>query len=303
MGPPEAGIGAGLPRIYRHMQASACANHAAYNSGMDGRGDGHRGDVGYRHWSQAFPYLARAGLSEKLRNLLEQAEAAHLRSATLLRALGREDRAQRAEQFAAWTRLELDEPELVQRLHAVTKGLQNASGLGALLDRALHGALSLLHADRGNVQIRDPATGSLRIVAQQGFDADFLDYFAVVADDGSACGRAAAQRTQTVIVDVSIDPRFMPHREIAAASGFRAVQSTPLTDHTGRVLGVVSIHYPHPYRPPDRDLLLMRRFGQTVGEAMADLLGAFPEGLASDPLGWSIASRFGCQPVRREPSP
>jgi len=235
--------------------------------------------------------------------LLEQAEAAHLGSASLLRALGREDRAQRAEQFAAWTRLELDEPELVQRLHAVTKGLQNASGLGALLDRALHGALSLLHADRGNVQIRDPATGSLRIVAQHGFDAAFLDYFAVVADDGSACGRAAAQRTQTVIVDVSIDPGFAPHREIAAASGFRAVQSTPLTDYTDRVLGMVSIHYPNPYRPPDRDLLVMRRFGQTVGAIMADHLRPFPDGPAGDPLGWSVAARFGSRAALRERAP
>jgi len=268
---------------------------------MDGRGDGHRGDVGYRQWSQAFPQLARAGLSEKLRNLLEQAEAAHLRSATLLRALGREDRAQRAEQFAAWTRLELDEPDLVQRLHAATKDLHDASGLGSLLDRALDGALSLLRADRGNIQVLDPATGSLRIAAQHGFDADFLDYFAVVADDGSACGRAAAQRTQTVIVDVSTDSRFAPHREIAATSGFRAVQSTPLTDHAGRVLGVVSIHYSHPYRPPDRDLLLMRGFGQKIGEAMADYLSAFPDGLAGDPLGWSIASRFACRPVQRQP--
>src|SRR5262252_3272528 len=140
---------------------------------MDGRGDGHRGDVAPERWSQAFPQLARAGLSEKLRMLLEQAEAAHLESASLFRALGREDRARRAEQFAAWTRLELDEPELVQRLHAVTKDLRDASGLGSLLDRALDGALSLLGADRGNVQILDAATGSLRIVAQHGFEADF----------------------------------------------------------------------------------------------------------------------------------
>jgi len=271
---------------------------------MDGRGDGHRGDAGPEQWSQAFPQLARAGLSDKLRILLEQAEAAHRESASLLRALGREDRAQRAEQFAAWTRLELDEPGLVQRLHAVTKSLRDASGLGLLLDRALNGALSLVRADRGNVQLLDPATGSLRIVAQQGFDADFLDYFAVVAtDDGSACGRAAAQRTQTVITDVSIDPRFAPHREIAAVSGFRAVQSTPLTDYADRVLGVVSIHYPQPYRPPDRDLLVMRRFGQRVGAIMADHLSAFPDGLAGDPLGWSVASRFGSRPVLQEPSP
>ena len=270
---------------------------------MDGRGDGHRRDVGPERWSQTFPQLARAGLSDKLRMLLERAEATHLESAALLRALGREDRAQRAEQFAAWTRLELDEPELIQRLHAVTKDLRDARGLGSLLDRALDGALSLLRADRGNVQLLDPATGSLRIVAQHGFDADFLDYFAVVADDGSACGRAAAQRTQIVIADVSIDPGFAPHREIAAAAGFRAVQSTPLTDYADRVLGMMSIHYPQPYRPPDRDLLVMRRFGQTVGAIMADHLRPFPDGLAGDPLGWSVAARFGSRAALRERAP
>src|SRR5215470_14740822 len=270
---------------------------------MDGRGDGHRGDVGPERWSQAFPTLAQAGLSSNLRLLLEQAEAAHLQSAALLRALGREDRAQRAEQFAAWTRLELDEPELVQRLHAVTKDLRDASELGSLLASALDGALSLLRADRGNVQILDPATGSLRIVAQHGFSADFLDHFAVVTDDGSACGRAAAQHTQTVIVDVSIDPRFAPHREIAAAAGFRAVQSTPLTDYADRVLGMVSTHYPDPYRPPDRDLLVMRRFGQRVGAIMADHLSAFPDGPAGDPLGWSVAARFGSRAALRERAP
>jgi hypothetical protein len=270
---------------------------------MAGLRDDHLVDLGDAQWSQAFPWLVRTGLSEKLRSLLERAEAAHHESAALLRALGQEDRARRAEQFAAWTRLELDEPELVRLLHVVTKNLRDASGLGSLLNRTLDGALSLLRADRGNVQILDPATGSLRIVAQHGFDADFLDHFAVVADDGSACGRAAAQGTQTVIADVSVDPRFIPHREIAAASGFRAVQSTPLTDHADRVLGVVSVHYPQPYRPPDRDLLLMRRFGQTVGEAMTGLMSAFPDGLAGDPLGWSVASRFGWRAVRREPSP
>jgi hypothetical protein len=61
---------------------------------------------------------------------------------------------------------------------------------------------------------------------------------------------------------------------------------------------VVSVHYPHPYRPRDCDLLLMRRFAQRVGESMADHLSAFPNGLGSDPLGWSVASRYGRSPVR-----
>jgi hypothetical protein len=258
---------------------------------MDGLGD-HLDDLGHGQWSQAFPRLAQTGRDQKLRTLLQQAEAAHRNSAKLMRSLGHEDRARRAEQFAAWVRLELDEPQLARLLYTLTRDLRGATRLRPLLDQALDGALLLLGADRGNVQVVDPVTRSLRIVAARGFGPDFLDYFAVVHDDGSACGRAAKEGTQTVVVDVNTDPGFAPHREIAAASGFRAVQSTPLVDRTGRLLGIISTHYPSPYRPPSRDLQMMQRFGQLVGAIMASRLNTVRDGPAGDPLGRTMASQF-----------
>jgi GAF domain-containing protein len=119
---------------------------------------------------------------------------------------------------------------------------------------------------------RDPETGSLTIAAQYGFGAEFLDYFAVVDDAGTACGRAAANRAQIVIADVGADPCFEPHRDMAAASGFRAVQSTPLLDLAGRLVGVISTHYPRPYQPSGRDLMILKRYGELVGETMATRL-------------------------------
>jgi GAF domain-containing protein len=193
-------------------------------------------------------------------------------SASRLRGFGREDLARQAEQFAAWTRFDLDEPRMARRLYAVTRDLREIGQLGLLLAKALEGAMDLAGADRGNVQILDPATGSLRIAAQHGFRSEFLDHFAVVDDDGSACGRAARQCAQTVIVDVNLDESFAPHRDIAAASSFRAVQSTPLIDRAGRLLGVVSAHYPHPYAPPARDLEIMKRYGYLVGQMMTNQL-------------------------------
>jgi hypothetical protein len=76
--------------------------------------------------------------------------------------------------------------------------------------------------DRGNLQLVNRAAGGLRIVAEHGFGSEFLEYFAVVDDDRSACGRAAEFGAQTVIADVMTDPGFAPHRAIAAASGFRS---------------------------------------------------------------------------------
>jgi GAF domain-containing protein len=164
----------------------------------------------------------------------------------------------------------------------LSDGVQYLAGRGqhlppigfSVLEEGLEDALSLLHADRGNVQIVDPVTGSLVLVLQTGFSDEFLEYFAVVDDDGSACGRTASQHAQTVISDVNTDPGFAPHREIAAASRFRAVHSTPLVDQSGQLVGVLSTHYPRPYLPPARDLGLMRRLGELIGQAFETSLDA-----------------------------
>src|SRR5215472_7761461 len=121
-------------------------------------------------------------------------------------------------------------PQAAQVLHKALRDSRAAPTLGALLDEVLEFALALLHAERGNVQLTDPATGALRIAAQRGFGPEFMADVAAVTDDRSACGRAAQQHAQVVITDVTTDPGFAPHREIALASGFRAVQSTPLVN-------------------------------------------------------------------------
>jgi hypothetical protein len=227
-------------------------------------------------WSEAFPSLARTGQDRKLRRLLEEAEALHRSAAGRLRGLGWEDLARQAEQFAAWTRFDLDEPVMARRLYGVVRDLREIPQHGAFLARALEGALDLAGAELGNVQVLDRATGSLRIAVQHGFGAEFLDHFAVVDDDRSACGRAAKECAQTVIADVNADASFAPHRDAAAAAAFRAVQSTPLVDATGHLLGVVSTHYRYPYAPPARDLEILKRYGCLVGQMMTSHLSTPP---------------------------
>lgn len=194
----------------------------------------------------------------------------------------------RAEHFASGARFGLREPGAMQRLHTATKDLRSVPRLSSLLPKVLKGALSLTGADFGNIQILDPATGSLKIVTHVGFSSEFLDYFAVV-DDHAACGRAARQGAQIVIADVHTDPGFAPHREIAAAAGFRAVQSTPLADYTGRLIGVVSTHFRRPHRPSERDLRIMELYGDFAGEAVTRHLGISSQH-PSDPISRALIS-------------
>src|SRR5215470_9965383 len=224
--------------------------------------------------------MADASRDWMFRRLLERTEAMHRGAAVRLRGMGWEDLARRAEQLAARVRFDLDEPRAARRLYAAAKELRGQSRPSLLLGKALEGALSLGRADRGNLQLVNPATGSLVIVAEHGFGAEFLEYFAAVDDDRSACGRAAKRHAQTVIVDVTTDPGFGPHRAIAQASGFRAVISTPVIDGDGHLIGVVSTHYRQPHYPLTRDRKIMERYGELVGRAMAGHVAAAPDGHA-----------------------
>jgi GAF domain-containing protein len=185
-----------------------------------------------------------------------------------MRERGQADQARRAELFAARARFDLNEPEAARGLYSLARKLRAVNGPSSRLDTALDAALSASGADWGNIQILNPATGSLRIAAHYGFGAEFLEYFATVDDRRSACGRAALDRAQIVIPDVSLDPDFQPHQDIAAATGFRAVQSTPFVDLSGQVVGVLSTHYRQPFRPSVRDLRILDRIGELIADVI-----------------------------------
>lgn len=175
----------------------------------------------------------------------------------------------RAELNATRESLFVAERTATKHMLALSEGLEIVSERAMLLDRALEGAMDLMGTDLGNVQIMQPTSGALTIATSSGFDSEFLEYFAVVDDDSSSCGRAAQQRAQTVIGDVNEDPGFAPHREIAAASRFRAVQSTPIIDPAGRLHGVFSTHFREPRGLSPSQMQLLAWYGERIGAALA----------------------------------
>jgi GAF domain-containing protein len=218
------------------------------------------------------PVLASYRRSQAAK-LYGRAVEIHESSAHRLRATGREAAADRVERLAAMARDRIDHPAAMARMYSLAQGVRKASRLGEVLDGALDGAITFLAADFGSIQLLDPHTRTLRIVSQRGFTDDFLHYFAVVEDQQAACGRAAAARTQAVIADVDADPAFAAHRAIAAASGFRAVQSTPLIDQAGCLRGVLSTHFQRPHHPAAHELRLTETYAQLVADAIARIAG------------------------------
>jgi transcriptional regulator with GAF, ATPase, and Fis domain len=168
------------------------------------------------------------------------------------------------------------------RLHEFSTRLLANTELEPLLEEVLNATIELQNADFGNIQLYNPHTQALEIVAHRGFQQDFLDYFSSVRAD-LPCGRALQRRERIIIEDVEADNAFEPHRQIAAAAGFRAVQSTPLFSRSGEPLGMLSTHFRQPHRPSERELRLTDLYVVQAAEliernqARATLSQAFEE--------------------------
>ena len=133
---------------------------------------------------------------------------------------------------------------------------------------------SLQGAHFGDFQLYDDAAGILKIVAHRGVDQQFLDYFATVDASGTcACGLALRNGSRIIVEDVNTHPDFEPHREIAARTGFRSVQSTPLLNHhTGKTVGVLSTMFREPHRPTKRELQLTDLYARQAADVIASRL-------------------------------
>jgi PAS domain S-box-containing protein len=152
------------------------------------------------------------------------------------------------------------------RLHEFSTRLVTSTELQPLLEEVLTATIALQDADFGNVQLYNPHTQALEIVSHRGFQQDFLEYFSRVHDSHSACGRALQQQERVIIEDVHTDPRFEPHRPIAASAGFCAVQSTPLFSRSGESLGMISTHFRQAHRPSARELRLTDLYARQAAE-------------------------------------
>jgi PAS domain S-box-containing protein len=160
----------------------------------------------------------------------------------------------------------------MQDLHSLTTQLLGARDMTTALYQVLDASIAMHRADFGNIQVYNPAVGALEIVAQRGFKRDFLDSFRIVGiDDESGCARAMRQGEQVTIEDVEKDPAYAPYREIAAAAGYRAVQSTPLISRRGDLIGILSTHFRHPHRPTDRELRMLDLYARQAADVIERL--------------------------------
>jgi PAS domain S-box-containing protein len=143
----------------------------------------------------------------------------------------------------------------LERLNEHSADLWRAATLEDGLQRILDAAIELLGAERGNVQLWDSESDSLRIAAQRGFEPEFLEHFREVrAGHPSVCGQASRDARRSVVGDVEAEPRLAVTVPVFRAAGVRAVQSTPLRHWDGTPIGMVSTYWSVPHMPAGQEL-------------------------------------------------
>jgi GAF domain-containing protein len=135
------------------------------------------------------------------------------------------------------------------------------------LDGVLCQLLIAMDAEMGNIQVLE--SGVLRIAAQHGFERPFLDFFAAVKDDESACGHALQTGGRVIVEDVQTSPVFAgkPAHAVMLKAGLRSVCSTPIRVNR-KLYGMLSVHRPMPWRPAADQLGLLDRFSRDAAAMM-----------------------------------
>jgi PAS domain S-box-containing protein len=151
---------------------------------------------------------------------------------------------------------DLDAMTRLQKLGTLFVSERN---LGVVLEAIVDAAVAISRADFGTIQLLDPQSSVLKIVAHRGFPRSWIDFWDRVSAGRGTCGTALTRGERIIVDNVEESPIFAgtPALEIQLKAGVRAVQSTPLISRSGAIIGMFSTHYKLPHRPDDRILQLL----------------------------------------------
>ena len=166
---------------------------------------------------------------------------------------------------------ELADTRLLQTLSAQ---LIEEEDSGALYEKIMDAAASIMHSDYSSLQVfhpeRGPA-GELRLLTSRNLSAEAIRHWEWVKPDArTTCGEALRRNARVIEPDFE-HSSFMAgsiDQAMYLAGGVRAGQSTPLISRGGKTVGMISTYWRDPLQPSERDLRLL----DIVARQAADLM-------------------------------
>ena len=131
------------------------------------------------------------------------------------------------------------------RLHAIATRFVREGDLPVLLEEVVDAAVSVVGADMASIQLRDPLSDELKLIAHRGFEPAFVERFASV-------------RPETESSD----------REAMRAAGVLTIQTTPLGSRSGKVVGLLSTYFRRTQGLPSHSLKLLELLALQCADAI-----------------------------------
>lgn len=161
-----------------------------------------------------------------------------------------------------------DDLRITKILHDLGARLVSEDNLQTIYEEILSAAIEITRSKAGTVQMLDPETDELVVIAKRGFSEEAEDYFRRIdARSNTSCGAALrlGERAYFNFDPASTDESARLHVQ----DGILSAQSTPLISRSGEPIGMVSTHWGElNHRASDRQL----RFLDLLARQAADLL-------------------------------
>lgn len=148
-------------------------------------------------------------------------------------------------------------------LHRLSGEMIQENGMAGLYKKIVEAALTIMRSQYATIQMLYPdgdTIGKLRLLACSGFTPEAERYWEwVYPDTASTCGEVLRTGRRVIASDYR-KAEFMqgkPTLRVFIEGGIFAAQSTPLVSRTGKLVGMVSTHWDHPYDPPQAHLELL----------------------------------------------
>ena len=163
--------------------------------------------------------------------------------------------------------------DAITLIHDLGLEMREGDALNKLLQASLDAAIQLTRAAKGTLQIHDPSTKTLRLVAHRGFKPAFLEHFAnVSAPEDSSWLRAMKKGERITVEDIGNSSTFKDEAAMAAlqAEGVRAIQFTPVRAREGNFLGILATHWNHSSRSDQGTFRLLDMLARQLGELIEE---------------------------------
>ncbi|HZP36498.1 MAG TPA: ATP-binding protein [Methylomirabilota bacterium] len=156
----------------------------------------------------------------------------------------------------------------LRRLHDLTMRLAGNRDVDSVLREVLDAAMAMPGAPHGLLSLWDEERADLAVAVHAGFSPEILDVIRHERGGHGVWAAAFVRRQPVVVPDVATDPAFAAAREAAVRAGFRSCHSTPLLTRGGEIIGVLSLFFANPRRPPERELRLMDLYARIAADAI-----------------------------------